>query len=248
MVVENGAPRLPEQRLSRSKFDDIVVRVFASHGGSDPDALWHLAMAAAEAEHGTMLVVSADARGEAERLRNQALTVESSRLQPAVIRQVTSIDGAVLVDPHGECSAIGVILDGVAGDDGDRSRGARYNSAIRYMSSTTSATVIILVSEDGMINLLPNLMPQVRRSGIEILIEDLREAARIDPVHPERFYAAYDRVKARAFYLSEAQCGEANSLRDDHWKRRRAAGAQIWIAEAPLVPNPRMSDSYLLDE
>ena len=58
MSVTNGAPRLPEQRLRRERFDDIASRVFANSGGCDLDALWSLAAAAADAEHGTMLVVS----------------------------------------------------------------------------------------------------------------------------------------------------------------------------------------------
>ncbi len=123
MTVRNGAPHLPQPRLSRHRFDDITHRVFASTGGCDSDAVWELAMAAADARYGTMVVVSATAATEAERLRSQALTVEPGRLAPDVVRQVTSIDGAVLVDPNAACHAIGVILDGTAAREGDRSRG-----------------------------------------------------------------------------------------------------------------------------
>jgi hypothetical protein len=247
MSVTNGAPRLPEQRLRRERFDDIASRVFANSGGCDLDALWSLAAAAADAEHGTMLVVSANAATEALRLHSQALEVEATMLDVDLVRQVTSIDGAVLVDPTAACHGIGVILDGTATTVGDRARGARYNSAVKYQASAQAATMIILVSEDGMINLLPDLRPRIRRSELVALMAELRDAAAIEPVHPERFYKVYERVRSLSFYLSADQCAEANALREDHWTRRMAEGAQIRVTEQPLVPDPEMSDEFLID-
>jgi hypothetical protein len=244
-TVQFGAPRLPGQPLQRERLDDIASRVF---GEWDSDALWALATAAADAEHGTMLVVSESAAAEAARLGSQALTIEPTRLDDSLVRRVTGIDGAVLVDPSGYCHAIGVILDGTAVGEGDRSRGARYNSAAKYLvSAGNTPTVILLVSEDGMINLLPDLRPRMRRADLDAMLADLREAAAIDPVHPERFYKAYRRIEAAAFYLSPDQIDEVNALRDDHWGRRRAAGASIWVNEAPLRPDPAMTDEYLID-
>ena len=84
-------------------------------------------------------------------------------------------------------------------DEGDRSRGARYNSAVKYLASAAGTlTVILLVSEDGMINLLPDLRPRMRRADLDAMLADLREAAAIGPVHAERFYKAYRRIGARA--------------------------------------------------
>jgi hypothetical protein len=244
-TVQFGAPRLPGQPLQRQRLDDIAGRVF---GEWDSDALWALAAAAADAEHGTILVVSESAAAEAARLASQAVTVEPTRLDDSLVRQVTGIDGAVLVDPSGYCHAIGVILDGTAAGEGDRSRGARYNSAVKYLASAGGTpTVILLVSEDGMINLLPDLRPRMRRADLDAMLADLREAAAIDPVHPERFYKAYRRIEAAAFYLSPDQIDEVNTLRDDHWERRRAEGASIWVNEAPLRPDPEMTDEYLID-
>ena len=245
VTVQFGAPRLPGQPLQRQRLDDIAGRVF---GECDSDALWALATAAADAEHGTMLVVSKSAAAEAARLGSQALTIEPTRLDDSLVRQVTGVDGAVLVDPSGYCHAIGVILDGTAAGEGDRSRGARYNSAVKYLASAEDTpTVILLVSEDGMINLLPDLRPRMRRADLDAMLADLREAAAIDPVHPERFYKAYQQIKAAAFYLSSDQIDEVNALRDDHWERRRAEGASIWVNEAPLRPDPEMTDKYLID-
>jgi hypothetical protein len=244
-TVQFGAPRLSEQRLRRERLDDIAGRVFRE---CDSDVLWALATAAADAEHGTMLVISERAAEEAARLGSQALTIEATRLDDSLVRQVTGIDGAVLVDPSGCCHAIGVILDGTATGQGDRSRGARYNSAVKYLASAgDTPTVILLVSEDGMINLLPDLRPRMRRVDLDAMLAELREAAAIEPVHPEKFYRAFRRVEAAAFYLSPDQIEEVNALRDDHWERRRAEGASIWVNETPLRPNPEMTDEYLID-
>lgn len=240
-TVQFGAPRLPEQRLRRKRLDDICGRVFAEY---DSDALWALARSARKAEHGTMLVISERAAEEATRLESQTLTIEPTRLNGSFIGKVTGIDGAVLVDPLGYCHAIGVILDGTASSEGDRSRGARYNSAVKYLASAgdQTPTVIMLVSEDGMINLLSDLRPRMRRADLAARLADLRKAATIEPVHPERFYKAYRRIEKKAFYLSPEQIEEVNALRADHWERRMAESAKIRVIEAPLRPDSEMTD------
>ena len=50
-------------------------------------------------------------------------------LSPELIERISGIDGAVLLDRDCKCHAIGVILDGMASQSGDPSRGARFNSA-----------------------------------------------------------------------------------------------------------------------
>jgi hypothetical protein len=107
--------------------------------------------------------------------------------------------------------------------------------------------MIVLVSEDGTLDLLPTLRPQIRRSDLAEMLEDLRLAAAVEPVAAERFYRAYRRVKAAAFYLSPDQCDEVNRLVEDHWRRRREAGATVWVNEPALAPNPLMSDEYLIE-
>jgi hypothetical protein len=55
------------------------------------------------------------------------------------------------------------------------------------------------------------------------------------------------RIEAKAFYLSPDQISEVNALMDDHWERRMAEGANIRMFEAPLRPDPEMTDEYLID-
>ena len=105
----------------------------------------------------TMLGITAGAKPEAERLRRQCFRVVPRPMTAPVLRQASSIDGAVLIEPTGVCHAIGVILDGQATEKGDSSRGARYNSAVRYVSSSPYPCLAIVVSEDGWIDLLPSV-------------------------------------------------------------------------------------------
>ena len=67
---------------------------------------------------------------------------------------MTAIDGAVLLGPDGVCHAIGVILDGLAGDRGDPERGARFNSAVRYVDSRQEVCLAIVVSEDKTLDVI----------------------------------------------------------------------------------------------
>jgi len=247
-TVDFGAPRVPAPKLQRSRFDDVCRRVF---GDCDENALWELAVAARAAEHGTMLVISGRADAEAERLGKQAIPVDPTRLGDYFVTRVTSIDGAVLVDPYGYCHAMGVILDGTATDRGDRARGSRYNSGVRYLASAKDRelpTVILLVSEDGMINLLPNLPARIRRAARDAMLENLRAAAEVDPIDGEAFYKAYRPVQRDAFYFSPEQIDEINALMDDHWNRRIAEGSNIRVAEQRLKPDPDMCDEYLIDD
>ena len=87
----------------------------------------------------------------------------------------------------------------------------------------------------------------MHRADLDAMLAELREAAAIEPVHAERFYKAYRRVEAVAFYLSPDQIEEVNALRDDHWERRMAEGANIRVIEGPLRPDPEMTDEYLID-
>ena len=246
--VDFGAPKLPRPQLERERFDDICSRIFADYDG---EALWALADAAKAAEHGTILVISQRAADEAERLESQAIPTAPKKLDECFVPRVTSIDGALLVDPFGHCHGIGVILDGTAAAEGDRSRGARYNSAVKYLASQEGTpTVILLVSEDGMINLLPDMPRRIRRAKRDAMLADLRTAAEAHPVDGEHFYKAYRRIQENAFYFSQEQIDEINERLEGYWNRRIAQGGAnaIRVIEPPLEHNEGMSDDYLMDD
>ena len=75
------------------------------------------------------------------------------------IEQITAIDGSVMMSSDGEIVGIGVILDGESSAECNinSSRGARYNSAIKYKYSrkqNNEKCIAVVVSEDGDVNFI----------------------------------------------------------------------------------------------
>jgi hypothetical protein len=69
---------------------------------------------------------------------------------------ISSIEGAILIEPDATCHAIGVILDGFASANGNPARGARYNSAVRhkeYSQQRQCSCLVLVRSEDGTVDL-----------------------------------------------------------------------------------------------
>ena len=156
MRVVSNTPRLPQGRVAAENFARIIRIVFPGLDVDSTDYLWDLAQKATTQPNGTILLITTGAAQEALRLTRQCFRVVPRIMTPTVLRLVTNIDGAVLIEPNGMCHAIGAILDGLATNKGDSSRGARYNGALRYVSSSKFPVLAIVVSEDGWIDLLPS--------------------------------------------------------------------------------------------
>ncbi|WP_051719055.1 DNA integrity scanning protein DisA nucleotide-binding domain protein [Hymenobacter sp. IS2118] len=156
MRVVSNTPRLPQGQVAADNFTRTARIVFPNLSLDSIGYLWDLAQKATTQPTGTILVISTGAAREAQRLTRQCFRVVPRIMTPSVLRLVTNIDGAVLVEPNGMCHAIGAILDGLATDKGDSSRGARYNSALRYVNSSKYPALAVVVSEDGWIDLLPS--------------------------------------------------------------------------------------------
>jgi DisA checkpoint controller-like protein len=80
--------------------------------------------------------------------------VRPVELTPSLMERLTAIDGTVIIDTHGVCYAIGAILDGTVTVRGDRTRGGRYNSALMYVDSSPFPSLIVVISQDGMVDLV----------------------------------------------------------------------------------------------
>ncbi len=158
IVVKNGQPSLPQKRIDKLEFKNYCEDIFTNIQQSDMDDLWEVLEQAIEQKHGTMLVIldTNTAKDEADRLGGQCFKITPKKLNAELIKELTSIDGSLLLSSDGNCHAIGVILDGQAAKGGDSSRGSRYNSAIRYSESMKGKheLLIVVISEDGMINFI----------------------------------------------------------------------------------------------
>lgn len=149
-----GLPGMPRARLHRSRFRRDVHRLFGLSDTRKVERLWEVVLEASRQKSGTILVITTEALAEADRLKLQCTLIEPVPLTPLITRLVTAIDGAVLLDPEGYCYSIGVILDGKASGNGNSARGARYNSAVRYVASSAHPCLAVVVSEDGLVDVL----------------------------------------------------------------------------------------------
>ena len=113
-------------------------------------------------KHGTMLVISSIAKNESKRLGDlrRAISITKfnlNNLSDQEMIMISSIDGCIIVDKQGNCTAIGAILDGEANIATDIGRGARFNSALTYikkLKDQNEEAAAIVISEDGSIDIV----------------------------------------------------------------------------------------------
>jgi hypothetical protein len=132
---------------------------------------------------------------------------------------------------------------------GNPSRGARFNSAIRYIDGDTGSCLAIVVSADGTVDFVPDLMPQIPRVKIESAIQTLREL-RIDAKFSMKtFSRTMDWLSSHDFYLLPEMCEVVNKLRREVEETRdRVLNPNIKIVYHDFVPHPDMNDSYFFNE
>ena len=157
--VKYREPRLPRKRFNKEQFYDHVYRLFKV-SKTTADILVTAVEAAVDQRHGTMLVITPEAEKETARLAAQSTSIEPVMVSREIISHVSSVDGAILISSDGIVHSFGVILDGKATKNGNSARGARYNSAIRYVDGEKARNVnclALIVSEDGYVDLYPTL-------------------------------------------------------------------------------------------
>lgn len=246
MVVTYREPSLAVERINREKFYSDFPRIFNEITKEQIDDLWDISMEATKQKHGTMLVISDNALKESERLGKQCFPLKPLKLTDKIIQQITAIDGAVLLDRDSTCYAIGVILDGLATDKGDASRGARFNSAIRYYEhfGNDTSLVLVIISEDGMINLIPNLKPQIKHSLITEAIDDFRTILNEENLNHKAFNQGMNFFQSLNFYLTIDECETINTLRKEIEKKFEKDLIMVRIVYSDLIPNVEMNETY----
>ena len=250
MRVIYGQPELPKTSIDKCKFETDIKRIFVAVTLKEITQLWELVLEATRQKHGTMVVVSTGAKKEAKRLENQATIIDPIKLTLPIMKVITTIDGAVIIDPNSTCYAIGAILDGLASQKGTPARGARYNSAIRYVETSEYPCMAIVVSEDGSIDLIPNLMPQIQRSAILEAIEQLKNFKTEENFNLKKFNQTMSWLSDHRFYLLPEMCDEINRFRREveATRDRLIEPTAIRIVYSDFVPNEEMDETYFLDE
>jgi hypothetical protein len=242
MFVKNGKPKLSKTVIEKSKFKNSVKRILNNANEED---LWEIVIEATKQKHGTMIVISNGAKDEAKRLKNQSTKIKPIQITNKIVNMLTSIDGAVLIDPKGVCHAIGVILDGMASEKGTSARGARYNSAIRYIETSNYPTLAVVISEDSTVNLIPDLMPQISKSRIIEKIDILeRLQNEEDNISVKKFNHTMDWLTNYSFYLDKDMCEKINTLKKEIQPK---LDTDMKILYPDLTPNEEMNETYFIE-
>jgi hypothetical protein len=159
MRAESSAKDDRLKVLRKDQFQIALEQTFGHLLPSTAERLWELIVAATRQGRGTNVLISVDAVRESTRLSSQCTRVVPFELTSAIMERATAIDGTVVMDPNGICHAIGAILDGWVSWRGNPARGGRFNSALMYLDSCPSPALIVVVSQDGMVDLVTKQMP-----------------------------------------------------------------------------------------
>lgn len=243
-----GLPYLSQEIISWSSFSATLRRVFETISDTQVVTLYGLATAVANQRRGAILVFAEDAEIEAKRLAHQCISIKPLKLSSELILTLSSIDGAVLSDINGYGHAKGIILDGIVGLGGNAARGSRYNSAITYQefrASNRQETVLVVVSSDGMIDIIPKLKPKINHQEIVELIEILKKLNAKETFDRKTFYNTMKLLEKKEFYLTSEECMSVNLMKKNLEKiDQNASDGSMWILHDDLKPNPNMNDSY----
>ena len=235
-----GEPTLPSEIIEADAFISNLARMFPASTQATRAHFWQLFNAAAHQKIGSMIVIAEDAVSEALRLEAQGTNIQPVELSIELLRQVSTIDGSILMDPQGYCHAIGVILDGLANDNCTPSRGSRFNSAVRYIRSGTVRRLAIVVSEDRTVDLFPLLRPRQSRKELDDYVRAFTAAS----VHD--YHASMNWLDSRRFYLSAQQCADINAALARIEAFPQEVG-EIRFLQSPFSADPEFDDSYLID-
>lgn len=159
-----------EQELQDNYIINRLEEYFGRQEEEGYGTLLRIVKESTKQSHGTMLVImeSDDAKAEADRiggngygfLNGRRMDSEGKAIKKDFqkeINQLNAIDGSVILDTHGEIYGIGMILDGNIMQAGTPERGARYNSALKYLSyihHESRKAMILVVSEDGIVDII----------------------------------------------------------------------------------------------
>ena len=191
---KNGTPVI-EEEINLEDVRDRIKKLFKDELDKEKinlniESIMNIIKSIIKQSKGSMLVISNKAKEEAERLKYQSITIVKLALESEeIIKSISSIDGSILIDTSGECHSIGVILDGIACKIGDNGRGARYNSAIKYIYEQSNMNLntlkehkcmAVVISEDGMIDIIDKyeidkLENEFKLDNFEYKLDDLNK-------------------------------------------------------------------------
>lgn len=248
MRVSYGKPALPLPPLNEQRFKADLERIFKGISQGAIKNLFELSEEACRQRHGTVLVITPEAASESKRLASQATGLVPVSLTADLLKSVTAIDGAVMLDISGICHAIGVILDGEAVEFGNPARGARFNSSLRYaaqMDALKKDCVVVVVSEDGTAEWIPELKPRISRKILKSKEAEADSILSKAEISNRDATVLLNWLSEHRFYLSKSLCEKANLIAEARKKIWDEGKVNIYFEIKPFEPHPIMSDDYL---
>jgi len=106
--------------------------------------------------------------------------------------------------------------------------------------------MVVVKSEDGMVNVFPSLRPQISRADLKSALGRLHTQAVAEVGDGPELNQAMHWLSDHRFYLSAAQCAEVNRLNEEAAKRLPSDAWRIGYDE--FQPDEEMNDSYFLPE
>ena len=205
LTYDHGKISERHKVLDRPKFLEIFKRTLSM----EEKSIWAILRMVEKLineKRGTTLIFSDNAANEARRLKSEGFAVTPFPITAENIAAYSVIDGAVLLDTASLCHAFGVILDGDSiGDKADASRGARYNSALRYFEKRRSfgdKLCLVILSDDGMLDIVPVLKPTVVRTRIDELMIRLMDITSQKDIDLDQYFDCLFELKQVDFCLS----------------------------------------------
>ena len=156
LEYEKGIPHLPKPEFNKENFKNSFFECFGKTKSTENYAEKYsdIIESAVQEKNGAIVVISTNAKDEAQRLSKQATCINTKKIDKNMIK----IDGAVLADEKLNCYSFGVILDGTASSDvGTPARGSRYNSSYRYWHTRKGENdklLVVIISDDGMVDVI----------------------------------------------------------------------------------------------
>lgn len=158
MVVNFGIPELPREPFDGDQLKQALKEIRA--GKIADELIELLEKSIKEIKKGGMIVIDAEAPIQASHLKGSCFRPEPFPINAGHLSRLSRMDGAIILDFDLMCHAFGAILDGRATTDEKSERGARYNSAVRYVQSREGKAVAIVISEDGYVDVIDYKEPK----------------------------------------------------------------------------------------
>lgn len=243
--VKYGSPRPPELSHDSRVLASNIQRLLGTCTDLNTGHILRLIESLRSSQHGALLVITAAAKNEAQRFSSQASCIDPVLLTPELLQAFTSVDGAVLASPAGECHAFGVILDGTATDREDSSRGSRFNSAVRYVEALGKQAPVLaaVVSSDGGVTLLPRLRPMIQRKIIEHKLSEFASICQSPAIEVGKYNTLFGWLLDHRWYLLPEHCERINQLLEDATPKlhKQAEVEVFWLSPIEFHSHPHFN-------